>query len=48
VRVDAAERDQDVGVAARGVEQLVVPEPFASHAGLVVHGDDHGSMLGSR
>ena len=40
VRVDAAERDQDVGVGARGLEDLVVAQAFAAHAGLVIDGED--------
>ena len=40
MRVDAAERDQDVGVGARGLEDLVVAEPAAAHPGLVVDVED--------
>ena len=41
VRVDAAERDQHVGVRGCGVEHLVVSDPTAPHPGLVVDGEDH-------
>ena len=42
VRVDAAERDQDVRVGTGGLEDLVVAESHPAHAGFVVDREHHG------